>query len=69
MFHCMNENFDLFTYLNPYFDHSTANDRVIATIPALAQADGSTNPLPVSAYVVIICKNEAPNYFMIHIKK
>ena len=50
-------------YLNPYLDHSTANDLVIATMPALAQADGKTKPEPVSAYVVIICKNEAPNHF------
>lgn len=33
---------------------------VIATTPALAQADGRTNPDPVSAYVVIIERNEAP---------
>lgn len=32
---------------------------VIATIPDLAQALGKTNPEPVSAYVVIIERNEA----------
>ena len=31
----------------------------MATIPAFAQADGKTNPLPVSAYVVIIDKTDA----------
>ena len=43
----------------PYLDHSVAKDLVIAQIPDLAQADGTTKPLPVSAYVVIIDKKEA----------
>ena len=36
----------------PYAAHSTASERVMATTPALAAADGSTNAEPVSAYVV-----------------
>ena len=32
---------------------------VIATMPDLAQADGNTKPEPVSAYVVIIERNDA----------
>jgi hypothetical protein len=35
------------------------NNLVIATMPDLAQADGSTKPEPVSAYVVIIERNDA----------
>lgn len=40
----------------------------MATTPALAQADGRTNPEPVSAYVVIIERNEAPLNSLIKIK-
>ena len=39
-----------------YFAHSTANDLVIAKTPALAEAEGTTYPDPVQAYVVTIFK-------------
>jgi hypothetical protein len=52
--------------LIPYLDHSTANDLVIAQIPDFAHADGTTKPLPVSAYVVIIDKNEAAFLYKIY---
>src|SRR5436309_1576086 len=36
--------------------HSIASDRVIASTPAFAHADGTTNPDPLSAYVVTILR-------------
>src|SRR5690606_28892950 len=38
----------------PYFAHSTAKLRVIASTPAFAVALGTTYPEPVQAYVVTI---------------
>jgi hypothetical protein len=44
----------------PYVAHSTASERVIASTPAFAAADGTTKAEPVHAYVVTMFRIQPP---------
>src|SRR5271168_2727174 len=53
-----------------YFAHSTASERVIASTPAFAHADGTTypEPDPTPAYVVAMFSTLPPRPAAIHLR-